>query len=406
MQYEIKALAGNGLGGNGPPGSARLVRLMLDAGDSLDAIRQAQTQGLTVIGVKPKASWQVWRRFMRHQFPVVLFSQELLSLLEAGLPLVQALETLAEKELRPEVKQTLRQVSLSLHEGHTLSHALQHSGAGFPALYVETIRASEKTGALGEALARYISYQTRMDMVRNQLVSAAIYPALVMTVGGLVMLFLMLYVVPRFSSIYAGIHADLPLVSRMLMQWGLFLEKYGAQVLAATVILAGGVVYALLRPASRQWIKQRLWRTPAIGARMRIYQLARFYRSLGMLLRGGMPVVPALQMVSGLLEESLRERLQQATALVRKGRSLSQSMEECGLTTAVALNMIRVGERTGQMGDMMERIASFHEEETARWVERFIRVFEPLLMACVGVAVGAIVVMMYFPIFELAGSIK
>ncbi len=406
MQYEIKALVGNGHMANGQPGNGRLVRFMLDAGDSMDAAQQARTRGVTVIGVKQKVSWQVWQRYIRRQFPVVLFSQELLSLLEAGLPLVQALETLAEKELRPEVKRTLQQIGQSLHEGHTLSHALQHSGAGFPALYVETVRASEKTGALGEALARYIDYQTRMDMVRNQLVSSAIYPALVMVVGGLVMLFLMLYVVPRFSSIYAGIHADLPLVSRMLMQWGMFLEKNGFQVLVATLLLVGGLVYALFRPASRQWIKQKLWQIPAVGARMRIYQLARFYRSLGMLLRGGMPVVSALQMVSGLLQQSMRVQLQQATALVRKGRSLSQSMEECGLTTAVALNMIRVGERTGQMGEMMERIAAFHEEETARWVERFIRVFEPLLMACVGVAVGAIVVLMYFPIFELAGSIK
>jgi len=145
---------------------------------------------------------------------------------------------------------------------------------------------------------------------------------------------------------------------------------------------------------------------PAIGTRLRLYQLARFYRSLGMLLRGGMPVVPALQMVAGLLQSSLREQLALASAYVREGRSISQSMEEHGLTTPVALRMLRVGERTGQMGEMMERIAAFHEEETARWLERFIKLFEPLLMTFVGLTIGVIVVLMYFPIFELAGSIQ
>lgn len=396
MQYEIKALRG----------SEGLTRFALDAQDSRDAAFQAEARGYKVIGVKPRVSWQSWQKYSQHHFPVVLFSQELLSLLEAGLALVQALETLAEKEQRPEVRKTLKRIGVSLHEGHTLSYALEQSEAGFPPLYVETIRASEKTGALSEALARYICYQTKMDSIRSQLISSMIYPAMVVVVGGLVMLFLLLYVVPRFSGIYAGINTDLPLMSRLLMNWGLFLDKHGWQVLAAVMVASAGAGYSLMRPASQQWLKRKMWEIPAIGSQMRVYQLARFYRSLGMLLRGGMPVVSALQMVSGLLQQTLREQLKQATESVRKGMSISHALEEYRLTTPVALNMIRVGERTGQMGEMMERIASFHEEETARWVERFIKTFEPMLMACVGVGVGIIVVLMYFPIFELAGSLQ
>ncbi len=125
-----------------------------------------------------------------------------------------------------------------------------------------------------------------------------------------------------------------------------------------------------------------------------------------MLLRGGMPVVTALQMVSDLLQLSLRDQLTLAAASIREGQSISQSMERNGLTTPVALRMLRVGERTGKMGEMMERIASFYEEETARWVERFTKLFEPLLMVFIGLLIGGIVVLMYFPIFELAGSIQ
>jgi general secretion pathway protein F len=287
-----------------------------------------------------------------------------------------------------------------------LSFALEKSQANFPRLYIENVRASEKTGSLSEVLMRYIDYQNKVDSVRSQLVSALIYPALVTMVGGLVMVFLMLYVVPRFSRIYLDLGSNIPLMSRLLMNWGLFLADHGWQVLAVMILMLGLLVYALLRPASKQWILHQLWLMPTIGTRLRIYQLARFYRSLGMLLRGGLPVVPALQMVSGLLQSSLRDQLAQALEYVREGRSISQAMEQYGLTTPVALRMLRVGERTGKMGEMMERIATFHEEETARWLERFIKLFEPLLMTFVGLAIGVVVVLMYFPIFELAGSIQ
>ena len=396
MQYEIKALRGND----------GLTTFALDATNVNDAALQAKAQGYTVIGIKSKLSWQLWQKRRKPNFPVVLFSQELLSLLDAGLSLIEALETLAEKEVRTEIKKTLTQIIASLYERHTLSFALEKSEAHFPPLYIETVRASEKTGALSEVMMRYIAYQNKIDNVRSQIISSLIYPVLVTAVGGLVMLFLMLYVVPRFSRIYADIGSSIPFMSRLLMNWGLFMANHGWQVLAVTIIVLGAVAYASIRPASKQWMMRKLWQMPAIGARLRLYQLARFYRSLGMLLRGGMPVVPALQMVSGLLQLSLRGQLAQASAYVREGRSISQAMEEYGLTTPVALRMLRVGERTGQMGEMMERIAAFYEEETARWLERFIKLFEPLLMTFVGLAIGIIVVLMYFPIFELAGSIQ
>ena len=137
-----------------------------------------------------------------------------------------------------------------------------------------------------------------------------------------------------------------------------------------------------------------------------MYQLTRFYRTLGMLLTGGISVVPALGMVAGLLDPDLRARLDTATRMVREGRSMSVAMEAAGLTTSVALRLLRVGERSGQMGEMMERIATFHDEEMARWVDWFTKTFEPLLMAIIGVVIGGIVVLMYLPIFELAGSVQ
>lgn len=396
MQYEVRALRGN----------EGLTALAMDAVDANDAATQAKSQGYTVIAVKAKQSMLLWQERRKSDFPLVLFSQELLALLDAGLSLVESLEALAEKELRPEIKKTLTQIIARLYEGQPLSFALENSAANFPALFVATVRASEKTGSLSEVLSRYIVYQSQLDQVRSKVISAMIYPLLLAVIGGLVMVFLMVYVVPRFSRIYAGMGSNLPFMSRLLMQWGQFMANHGGQILPIMALILAAAGYALTRPACKQWMERKLWQVPALGARLRIYQLTRFYRSLGMLLRGGMPVVPALQMVSGLLQLSMRGQLAQATEYVRKGRSISQAMEEYDLATPVALRMLCVGERTGQMGEMMERIAAFYEEEMARVVERFIKLFEPLLMACIGVAIGIIVVLMYFPIFELAGNIQ
>lgn len=225
MRYEVKAL--------GPQGE--LTALGLDAADAGDAALQAGDRGYTVIAVR--ASWRAWRRAGSSRFPVVLFSQELLALLEAGLALVEALETLAEKEHQGAIRKTLVQLLASLYEGHSFSHALQHSPANFPVLYVATIRACEKTGGLPEALARYVSYQSKMDTVRRQVVSASIYPLMLAGVGVLVTLFLMVYVVPRFSHIYADLGGNLPLPSRLLMRWGQLLEAHGAALLAGKSVV-------------------------------------------------------------------------------------------------------------------------------------------------------------------------
>jgi len=396
VRYEVKAVrAGEGV-----------MALSFDAVDASDAAGQAQAQGYAVLSVKSGQRLWRWPHAGGAKFSLILFSQELLALLDAGLTQVEALETMLEKERYPQNRKILQRIIDSLYEGHPLSHALLQFPVVFPPLYIATIQASEKTGDLDESLARYVSYQSRMEVVRKKIVSASIYPVLLLGAGGLVMLFLMLYVVPRFSLVYEDIGSDLPLLSRLLMQWGQLLEAHLALVLATIVGSLAGLVYGISQPAFRQWVMRGFWRIPAIGERIRVYQLARFYRTLGMLLRGGIPIVSALEMVSGLLQPSLRGQLAQASDFIREGRPISQAMETYGLTTPVALRLLCVGERTGGMGEMAERIANFYDDEMSRWVDWFTRLFEPLLMAFIGLVIGAIVILMYFPIFELAGSIQ
>ena len=194
--------------------------------------------------------------------------------------------------------------------------------------------------------------------------------------------------------------------SQWLLRWGQLIESNGITVLIVGVIVVAVGAALAREPVVRQWVADRVWRLPGVGQRWRVYQLARFYRTLGMLLRGGTPIITALNITSGLLTVSLQERLSGAAAVIKEGRSISDAMAGHDLVTPVALRMLRVGERTGRMGEMMERIATFHDDEVARWVDLFTRLFEPLLMAAIGIVIGIIVVLMYLPIFELAGSIQ
>jgi general secretion pathway protein F len=245
-----------------------------------------------------------------------------------------------------------------------------------------------------------------VDLLRKSLINASIYPAVLCGAGLLVVAFLMGYVVPRFSSIYEDLGSELPLASRMLMHWGQFLDAHGFAVAVGAVSFIAALVYAFTRPAVRAAIGAQIARIPALGSRLHIYQLARLYRTVGMLQRGGTPMVTAMRMSAGLLSQNLRPAFNSAIQSVREGRSLGAAMERNGLTTPVAARMLRVGESSGNMGEMLERIASFYDEELSRWVGLVTRLIEPALMSLIGIIIGVIVVLMYFPIFELAGSIK
>ncbi len=381
-----------------------MLSYVLDAIDESDARRQVAGAGLAFISIARERSLNFGSRATR--MPLVTFSQELVALLDAGLSLVESIETLAEKEAAPAVRRTLDQVLVRLREGQTFGAALAEHPVSFPTLYVATVRAAERTGALREALTRYVAYQQQVDVLRKSLINASIYPAVLCGAGLLVVAFLMGYVVPRFSSIYEDLGSNLPFASRMLMQWGQFLDKNGFAVLVGTIATIAGLVYTFSRPAVRAAFARRIASIPALGSRLHIYQLARLYRTVGMLQRGGTPMVTAMRMSAGLLSANLRPAFANATQAVREGRSLGDAMEKYGLTTPVSARMLRVGERSGNMGEMMERIAGFYDEELSRWVGLVTRLIEPALMSLIGIVIGVIVVLMYFPIFELAGSIK
>lgn len=382
-----------------------VVALDLPAATAAIAIDTAKKRGLTVLSVRPRAL--AMRRFRGEPaFPLALFSVELMALLDAGLNLVEALQTLSEKELHGERHTVLAGLLGAIYRGESFSQAVGRFPQHFPPLYIATVRASERTGNIREALSRYIAYQEEIDRVRKKVVSASIYPAILILVGSLVLAFLMFYVVPRFARVYEGISGELPFFSQLLLGAGRAVQDYGALIALLIVTGIAFGAYGLTRPYLRAWLIERLWRLPAVGERMKIYQLARLYRTVGMLLEAGIPVVSALDMVRDLLDAHLRAQLAHARILIGEGHSMSSAFSATGLATPVAARMMAVGERSGDMGRMLERIARFHDDEIARFVDWFTRAFEPVLMAVLGIAIGLIVVLMYMPIFELAGNIQ
>jgi general secretion pathway protein F len=384
--------------------SAGVTSSLIDAVNEADARRQIALRNLRVISLEPVR--RLRRLWQSPQLAVAVFSQQLVSLLDAGLSLVEALEALAQKESNPGTQRIIERILLRLYEGQTLATAIAEHPGTFPELYVAAVRASEKSGALREALTRYIAYQQQAEGLRKTLVNACIYPAVLLVAGLLVTLFLLGYVVPRFSSIYEDVGTDLPLASRLLLQWGQLLDAHVGLVVTGLLAALAAAGYGLSRPALRAAAGSWIARIPAVGRQLHVYQLARLYRTTGMLIRGGIPAVTALRMSAGVVQANSRPAYAAATRAVTEGQSLGEAMERHGLTTPVAARMLRVGERSGNMGEMMERIADFCDEELARWVAVMTRLIEPVLMIVIGLIIGVIVVLMYFPIFQLAGSIR
>jgi general secretion pathway protein F len=387
MRYRVRTVGAD----------AAVVEMELEAGSEAEARSLAAARGLPVLSLR-----RIGRGRARSALSLLFFNQELLALLRAGIPLAESLEALAEKENRAGVRAVLKDLHASLSEGRSFSGALAAAPHAFPDLYIAIIRASERTSDLERALERYIAYQQQVDMLRGKLIGAAIYPVLLLGVGGLVVLFLLGYVVPRFAHLFEDFSGELPLLSRWLLQWGHAVQDHALALGVGALLLVAALVGAARTAALRAAAGRFLWRAPFIGERLRVFQLARFYRTLGMLLSGGIPAVTALGMVSGLLSLVLQGRLQLAIELIREGRGFTATLTKCGLTTRVAEHMLLVGERAGNLGEMITRAAEFHEDYTAREVEWLTQLFGPVLMLFIGCAIGFIVVLMYLPIFQLA----
>ena len=218
--------------------------------------------------------------------------------------------------------------------------------------------------------------------------------------------FLVGYVVPRFSEVYQGSGRSLPWMSELMLAWGRHAAQQGGTLLLLLVLALSAAAFAARRVVVVYGAGRLLASLPGVGRRARIYELSRLYLTLGMLLEGGIPVRQSLRLCGAVLDAGRQAALSRVREDVESGQTMSDALERHGLGTPVALRLLRAGEHSGQLGTMFNRTAAFYETETARWIERFTKAFEPILMAAIGIVIGLIVILLYMPIFDLAGSIQ
>ncbi len=395
MHFEVRAL---------DEASQQVITASLDALDEHDARAQLQARQLTPIELVQRSQMRWLRR--TEPFSVGLFAQELNALVGAGLSLIESLEAFAEKERRPGTKTILERLITSLREGHRFSSALRAQGEFFPPLFIGIVEAAEGTGELAPALERYISYSQRVQAVRQRMISAAIYPGILLGVGGLVSLFLMGWVVPRFASVYRSGGKSLPWGSELLLNWGQFVGQHSVALLGGLVVAALLLAWWVRSVSQREAWSGVAGLVPGVTRWLELLTLSRLFLTLGLLLKGGLPIQHALLLSRSVLPAARAALIDTVTLRVTEGWSLSAALDEAGLSTPISSRFVRAGERSGQVAEMLHRAALYHDAETERWVDRFSRVFEPVLMAGIGLVIGVIVLLLYMPIFDLAGSIQ
>jgi general secretion pathway protein F len=394
MQYRIKQLT---------PGMA-VVDDLVDAASEAEARELIASRGGHVIDIRAVrgAGFQGKRG---KAIDLNVFNQQMHSLLEAGQTVVDAIEILSRNDRKGGSKAVYEVVLRSLRGGKQLSDAMEGLPSVFPPLYVAMVRSSETTGTVKASIRRYQLYQQQLDGLRGKLKAAATYPAILLGVGFLVISFLMLYVLPQFGAIYDDAGTMREGEAGFVQWWGSFVRDNGTLAWGGFVAVVAGIAGLLLHPTARGTTFRKLLGTPWVGERVRVLQLGRLYRTLGMLLHSGVSVLAAMRMTRASLPVAMHGQLDDATRRISEGIPMSAALRDCGLGTEVAVRLLVAGESSGNLDQMMNHIADFYDQETAMWVDTAGRLIEPALMLGIGLVVGAIVLMLYSPIFDLANIV-
>jgi general secretion pathway protein F len=335
----------------------------------------------------------------------VSFSQDLATLMEAGVTVKEAVDALARREESANRRQLLARLNDTMAEGLSLSAALEQSKA-FPALLVATVAASEQTGDLSTGLSRYAKHQQSLRAVRDRVIGACIYPMLLLTVGSFVVLMLLGVVVPRFSRLLDSQNRELPMLSKLLMAWGQFADAHPTVPFVLLAAFVGAIALAVSQSRNPDKRKKWLTKIPGVAKVVREFQHLQMYRTTAILTSRGITVHKALVFSENLLSPADRARLRSGLALMREGQAISAALLAAGLSDEIATSMLNVAERSGALPEMLDRIADFYERSLQRNIDIVSRLIEPILMIVFGIVIGGIVVLMYLPIFDLASSIS
>ena len=337
----------------------------------------------------------------------LIFNQEFMTLVKAGLPILQALEILHKRMEKPGYRSTLASIIEAVKGGTALSDAMASHPAFFPPLYTATVRAGEQSGALVDVLKRFIAYQKRMLTVRRKLVTALAYPVfLVLALVGVMALFF-LYIIPNFTQMYSDQAGSLPFLTSLLISFTAIVSK-GAPVIVAALIAGGIALYLGYRSdTGRQALDMLTLRIPLVRTLIIQYIMAQLTRTLATVLRGGIPLVQAMDTTAGVIgNRVIARRLLASRELLTEGVSLADAMERTRLAPDMTVRMIEVGESSGDLPQMLEDVADFYEQEVENRLTVLTTMIEPVLMLTMGVVIAFIVVALYLPIFEMGARLK
>ncbi len=382
--------------------SGAITERVLEGEDAVAVRLSLEQRGETILSIVA-----ILRRHRaRSRFNIVLFCDELRMLLSSGMSLVETIETLCAKEGEGHKREVLTQIQRHLLEGKALSTALERNSFDFPALLIASIRASERTSRVDQALDEYIAYERVGQDLSRKIVSAAIYPALVVGFGFLVCLFMISYVVPRFAKVYDDFAHSLSLSTLILMRVGQFAGDYLWLILLALVAMGGLLITAYRNGQLKLLMLRLLGNIGVIRHYLRLYQLARIYQTMSMLLKGGYALTDAIPLAQNLaFQDRLLQQIQRAHVAVMEGKRLSTAFAANDLTDHVTVRLLQVGERSGSLAKIMDLIAHTYRQELTLYIERMTKIAEPLLLMAVGLMIGAIIILMYMPVFDLAGGI-
>ena len=379
--------------------------------ESREVLRESlEEQGYFVFDVKKKPLQFLWEKGLARKKidskSLLTFNQELLVLIKAGLPIVQALDTILDRGEKGKLLEVLRTIREDVKGGTALSDAFQKFPGSFSHLYIASIRAGERTGDLPQTIRRYIAFIKMTEGFKKKVIAALFYPAILLVVATVAIGLLLIYVVPTFSQIYAGSGSQLPLPTQMLINFSTGLKNLFPVIIV--VAIAALIIFRKWRTTDRgRFIFDSfLLKIPLLGKMLTQYAITAFARTLGTVIASGIPIVESMRMSVGTLNNKLLERkLLEAVGKVEEGTPLAAALENVKLMPPLALRMISVGETTGSLEEMLRDIAEYFEEEIDRNLHIVTTAIEPAIMIIMGLVIGVIIVTMYLPIFKIAGTV-
>jgi type IV pilus assembly protein PilC len=331
----------------------------------------------------------------------LIFNQEMVSLVKAGLPIIGCLDILIERRKNPGFKNALTDIRDQVRSGVSLSEAFSSHGDLFPSIYSSSLASGERSGEIADVLARYVKYTRTLLALRKKVVSAMVYPAVLLILSVFLIGILILYVLPKFSEFFQGMEAELPLLTVVLVEGSLFLRGHLLLILGSLVAAYFGLLMWSRTSAGQLQMDRTKMRLPLVGAIWKKYSVSRFCRTLGTLLSGGIPLVSALEIASRAVGMRLFSTLLGGVVgRVREGQSLWESLEKADVLTDMAIEMIRVGEQTGSLESMLISVADFYDEEIDGDLATIISLLEPVMLIFMGGIIATILLSIYLPLFR------